>query len=345
MLFSYGVIHYYNTITKGLVKMKTLTKLTHIVSFLLLITVSKAFADQALYKRLPLNNIYHLAVDGNITIDVLYGETEQAEIYLRKNAINKLIISLEQLNSPIDDTWHRLRIREEPNFTANKNANSMSNEDKAIAHIVLSVNKLKYIYANELHQLSIKNGYTNTSNKLSIRIDGDSHSYINTHVERLEIDSRTTSKTTLADIIASNLKIKAAGTSEILVDNSEIKQQEVELQNKALFQQNNTHVEHVKIKTRSLANILIDESNEYQFAKIEARNSSTIIFKPTGLTHLNIDAKNQAKLTLSDSDKLMGKARNNAQVTYLTTNAMNTDITQFKQYQTAQFIVKEISHE
>jgi hypothetical protein len=276
--------------------------------------LTNAYANNALYKIMPLDDIHSLYASGNVSIEIEYGVHEQAEIYLRANGINDIVISTEEKNAKDKsrEPFKVLRIREQPATT------DPVNEDTVLAHIKLTLSKLNYIFTRDLHQLSINNNYQNAQKVFSINLTGDSRADIGLNFDTIRIKTSGTSVLSANKLQASSLDLHSRMKSKVTITDSEFILQKIKTSHASEFVQANSQAQTIKITAFSSSTAEIDSSNLISTAEIASRHKSKVAFSPSGLDIASVETKQTSEVTLGEVAALDLRAKDNSLVTYQT---------------------------
>jgi hypothetical protein len=273
--------------------------------------LSSAYANNALHKIIPLTDIEGLYATGNVSIEIKRGEQEQAEVFLRKDGINDVVISVEDNSRDVDQAQRFvLRIREQP---AKSGA---VDEDSALAHIILTLNKLNYIFARDVHHVSVVNGYHNHKKRFSINLRGDSRGDISIAFDQLKVQTSQQAKLNIQQTKVRVIEVTARNTSKVAIDGSDFNKQQTNLSGSAQLEQRNTNIRDFTLKTHSSAQARLDESNQVASAEITSHHQSHVQFSPSELEVASGEANQNSRLQFGAVGALNAHAKDKSMLTY-----------------------------
>lgn len=310
-----------------------------IFALITLLFLGSAYANNALYKVIPLNNIYSLHAEGNITIEVEYGEEEKAEVFLRQDGVNDVIITTQQYSTKQpDDEPPRLtlKIREQPNTI------DPIGEHRALAHIKLTLTKLTHIFADNLHNLTLGNGFKNEQDRLTLSLIGGSHANVSASTKKMIVRTRGESQLKLNNIVANEAYIKAYNNSRIFVTNSDISQHKVEVNGQANYQQKHSKTNDSTLTANSLARVKVDQSNQTLAVEISTVSASQVLFIPKHLKVAKVEARHHSTVNLGELDLLNATAQDQASISY---QQINLEASTIKVRNQAKVVSREPAHE
>ncbi|AWB65632.1 hypothetical protein C2869_03905 [Saccharobesus litoralis] len=299
---------------------------------------TNTLAESALYKSIPLQGITILEADGNLHVEVIYSHEERAEVFLRKNAINSVIISKEPLSLETDEqeATFRLRVREQPALQNPKD------EESALAIVKLYTSIISFIAASELQQLVVSNQTESTDKWLRIRLSGDSKAQVNGHFVRLTLDINETSDAQLMDSKTKKLVVRQRDQSRLNVADSQFNEIDMNGRHTSLFTANSITAEQLKVTMNQSARITFDQDSLVEIVDVEARNQSQIHLLAAQTRSTKVNVKNQAEVHLGNANHLHGSARHQSLVTYRDTDESQLNV---KIRNNAKLKRQELSHE
>ena len=287
-----------------------MNRLIRAVCSVTLLAASNLQATEAIYQVMPLKDISSLVAEGNIVVEVKQANDEKAEIYLRKNGKNSVVITQEVMSNNDNQEQFRLRVREQPNEAGNQN------EAAALAVVKLYLKQVDLIIADELHKLTIS-GQFDLKDALAVRLVGDSKAEIDLTTEAFHLNLSNSSSANITALNANRFNLSLRNQSSAVLGNGRFQQQYIKIAHQANFTMQNTQSNQINIDVRNQAKTVIDKSNKHSLADIKVKNQANVKFDVFGLEQVNATTRNHALLSLGGQAKLNAKAHNSSLITYV----------------------------